>query len=111
MSFKSVCDWNLDDGESGVYCTDGYVTRLVLDDLNLNGTIPQSLGLLTHMEYLSLGDNSLNGVLPESISLLVKLKYMDLRSNYLSGWLPDVFQDATSLETLKLRKSLSALTS
>ena len=82
MSDKDVCDWNLDDGENGVYCRNGFVARIQLGDLGLDGTVPRSLGLLTHLEYLNLEANKLHGSLPNTVGLWTKLTHLDMREYF-----------------------------
>jgi hypothetical protein len=79
-SYMDVCRWNKGDDENGVYCTDGMVTHLELDDLNLNGTIPIDIGLLTHLEHLNIHGNYLRQHMPSSIGMLHKLTNLDMRT-------------------------------
>jgi hypothetical protein len=79
-TYKDVCQWNKGDDENGVYCTNGVVTHLELDDLNLNGTIPRDIGLLTHLEHLNIHGNYLRQHLPSSIGMLHKLTNLDMRT-------------------------------
>jgi hypothetical protein len=60
------CEWQ------GVTCTpdsEGSMVVEALDvgDNNLTGTIPESLGRLTHVEWLYIYGNHLKGVLPEAL--------------------------------------------
>jgi hypothetical protein len=84
MSYKPVCEWNLGDGDddNGAYCTGGFVTRLMLGTNEVNGTIPNAIGLLTHLEHLDLGHNGLTGTIPKSLELLAKCTHLDLRTLY-----------------------------
>jgi hypothetical protein len=80
MSYNDVCTWNNGDGEDGVYCSNGFVSKMELDNIGLDGTLPESIGLLTHLEHLNMDGNELSGHLPHSITLLTKLTSLDLRT-------------------------------
>ncbi len=57
---------------------DGTVTGLVLENNNLNGTVPADLGELTHLKTLNLSFNAgLTGIVPVSVSRL-ELEVLDL---------------------------------
>ena len=57
---------------------DGTVTGLVLENNNLNGTVPADLGELTHLKTLNLSFNAgLTGIVPVSVSRL-DLEVLDL---------------------------------
>jgi len=47
----SPCTWY------GVVCTDGHVTELVLNDNNLQGSLPPAIGDLVHLQQLDLGSH------------------------------------------------------
>lgn len=105
----------------GVTVTNGRVTSLILENNNLSGTLPLSLGQLTELNWLSLfhnnitgtipfeignltkmvnlilGENQLNGTLPASIGSLTQLAYLNLSTNQLSGSLPSEIGNLTDL--------------
>jgi hypothetical protein len=81
MSYKTVCDWNLGDDENGAFCTGGFITYLVLDDMGLNGTLPHSIGLLTHLEHFQIIHNGLTGTIPASMELMNQLTHLDFRTS------------------------------
>lgn len=58
LSERPLSEW------SGVTATNGRVTRLVLHDNRLTGTIPSGLGNLTNLQSLSLDGNQLTGTIP-----------------------------------------------
>ncbi|KAI5334014.1 hypothetical protein L3X38_024147 [Prunus dulcis] len=102
-----------------------HLTKLILYENQLNGTIPSWLGSLPSLEelYLSsnqlssniiefqsrslsvlgLSDNKLDGLIPRSIFELESLHYLDLSSNQLSGNIIE-FQ-SRSLSWLELRNN------
>ena len=54
----------------------------------LFGSIPASLGQLSKLSYLSISYNSLTGTLPASLGQLSELTYLDISYNSLTGTLP-----------------------
>lgn len=65
LSNNDPCNWE------GVYCTDGYVTRLRLDENRLRGPIPSSIGNFANLEALDLHENGLTGTVPMSVAELI----------------------------------------
>jgi hypothetical protein len=60
-----VCDW------VGVDCgAHGRVVNITLRDMNLQGTIPSELGLLSYLKVLDLADNKLTGYLPSDLYII-----------------------------------------
>lgn len=73
---------------TGIGCTNGRVTRLVLDGLHVTGSIPQTLlQNLTFLSKLSLRNNSIRGPLPD-LSRLKNLQFLFLSRNLFSGSIP-----------------------
>ena len=67
------------------------MTRLDLRNLDLRGTIPAELGLLSGLERLWLAGNNLTGDIPLELGYLANLEWITLRGNQLTGCLPDEF--------------------
>lgn len=86
----------------GVSYWDGHVRSLNLWDNNLTGQLPEELGNLTAIEWLSLGNNKLEGSIPECIGNLSFLKSLDLMSNSVSGEIPSFIGNLSALEYLYL---------
>ena len=57
------------------------ITSLILPDMNLQGTIPKELGLLTDLTNLNLVGNALMGTLPTELGFLSKLETFYLPGN------------------------------
>ena len=55
-----------------------------LEENELTGTIPSTIGYLTNLRYLNLEDNELTGVIPASIGNLTNLTYLNLMDNKLN---------------------------
>jgi hypothetical protein len=142
LDFRSASDklgalwtWNRSDPSPcatwlGVTCAGGRVTRLVLEDLNLNGTGALSalsrldglrvislksnrlsgplpdLSPLSGLKLLFLSYNNLSGPIPPTISSLHRLYRLDLSHNNLSGSVPASLNQLTRLLTLRLDSNL-----
>ena len=57
---------------------DGRVVSLILEDNELTGSIPSSLGSLTNLETLWFYDNELTGSIPSSLGSLTNLRVLEL---------------------------------
>lgn len=66
----------------------GRALSINLTDNNLNGFIPEEIGLISNLEYLLLGNNKLTGKIPDSICQLIHLNIIDLDHNELEGYIP-----------------------
>ena len=94
QQYSNVCNWK------GVKeCTKGRVTKLVLEYLNLTGTLDhKSINQLDQLRVLSLKGNSLSAQIPD-LSGLLNLKSLFLNFNNFSGDFPD---SISSLHRLKI---------
>lgn len=124
-STEQVCQWN------GVKeCTNGRVTKLVLEYLNLTGVLDQKIlnGLdqlrvlsfkgnsisgripdlsgLLNLKSLFLNQNNFTGDFPASISGLHRLKVIVLADNRISGHIPATLLKLRRLYVLDLRNNL-----
>jgi hypothetical protein len=91
------CDW------LGVTCDDnGRVMALFLQQVNVQGRIPDDLGLLTAMTSLQLLGNQLTGTIPSSLTNMTNLVYLALSTNLLAGTIPLFLGTFTNLTTLHL---------
>ena len=64
------------------------VAELELDDEDLDGTIPPSLGELSALVTLDLSDNSLTGEIPAELGRLSNLETLRLSGNSFTGCIP-----------------------
>ncbi|KAJ7949526.1 putative Receptor protein kinase [Quillaja saponaria] len=70
--------------------------RLDLKENQLEGSIPQNIGILSKLQYLDLSTNSLNGTLPLSLANLTHVFELDVSRNNITGVLdPRLFPDGT----------------
>jgi hypothetical protein len=81
---------------------DDQVTALSLFKKNVQGRIPDDLGLLTAMISMDLRDNTLSGTIPWSLGSLTALSYLGLGNNTLTGTIPSSLAAMTSLTSLWL---------
>eukprot|EP00978_Attheya_sp_CCMP212_P010068 scaffold24197_cov51-Attheya_sp.AAC.1 len=131
LSGLDPCTWNVEvpilgfsfSGERGTpnilgtTCHDGRLSEIRLISLNLVGSIPEEIGLLTDLNILELSDNNLTGDIPRQIRLLVNLFILNLRefmflvsghdgalldSNKLSGAIPTELGSLVNLSHLSL---------
>ncbi len=81
---------------------DGRVTRLDLRENTLTGPIPDALGSLSNLEWLSLFNNELTGLVPNALGSLSKLRSLSLGGNALTGTIPEALGRLSSLTDLYL---------
>lgn len=72
----------------------------------LSGFLPDQLGKLKNLTWISLGENNLTGEIPFQLGQLASLKVLDLSHNSLTGSIPATLTNATNLETLLLNHNL-----
>ncbi|MES2429488.1 MAG: hypothetical protein V4556_01050 [Bacteroidota bacterium] len=99
LSNKPLSTW------PGISLLNGRVSEIYLDDNNLTGPIPASIGDLTGLNNLWLSYNNLTGSIPESITNLTDLKTLDLYNNKLTGVIPDSIDMLKMLTHLILGKN------
>lgn len=75
---------------TGVICTyeTDIIYELTLFDIQINGTLPSSIGDLTDLYMLSIFHSSLSSSIPEEICKLTKLNTLQLSGGDLTGSLP-----------------------
>ncbi len=93
---RPIRDW---DGVS-VGGTPQRVSDLLLENRELNGTIPSQLGNLDGLVELKLRDNRLTGGIPSELGNLTVLRSLNLGNNGLSGEIPSELGNLTRLTFL-----------
>ncbi|PKI45937.1 hypothetical protein CRG98_033736 [Punica granatum] len=75
---------------------------LNLDEMNLQGEIPSSIGNLSQLSYLSMLNNQLKGQILPQLMNLSQLSVLSLADNELSGNIPSLLMNLTKLTNLYL---------
>ncbi|ONI35103.1 hypothetical protein PRUPE_1G515900 [Prunus persica] len=78
------------------------LVRLILNNNQLSGGIPQELGSLTHLDYLDLSTNKLSQSIPSSLGNFVQMHHMNLSNNKLSHGTPTKLGRLVQLSVLDL---------
>ncbi|XP_062115774.1 probable LRR receptor-like serine/threonine-protein kinase At1g56140 [Humulus lupulus] len=76
------------------------LSKLVLRNNNITGSIPSNIGELQQLQHLDLSFNKFNGQIPGSLFNISSLSYLFLGNNSLNGTLPQ--QRSTSLLNIDL---------
>jgi len=77
-------------------------TLRMINNENIGGTIPSTLGRLTSLSIVDLADNRLQGTLPSELGLLTDIYQLSLHNNLLSGFIPTEFAEFLNLNLLSL---------
>ncbi|ONI03277.1 hypothetical protein PRUPE_6G248400 [Prunus persica] len=93
------CSW------VGVTCNPSTKRVLILDlsSYKLAGSLPSSIGSLTHLTGLSLRNNSFHGEIPQEMGRLRSLQALNVSENSLGGKIPTNISHCTQLRVLYLR--------
>ena len=82
--------------------TEGYVTRIDLNNRGLAGPMPSALGDLRRLEHLDLSGNQLSGRIPPEIGRIERLTHLILTDNQLDGPIPPQLSSLKELTYLDL---------
>ncbi len=100
----SVCKW------PGVSCNEDLrVVSLVMDQNNLVGTIPDSIGSLSKLRTLIIASNYLNGTMPASIGNLTSLDKLCFRNTKFNGSVPLEIFSLPSLTSITIGSNYNML--
>ncbi|PQQ07138.1 putative LRR receptor-like serine/threonine-protein kinase [Prunus yedoensis var. nudiflora] len=94
----NFCSW------IGVMCNHSTkrVLSLNLEAQNLAGSIPPSIGNLTHLTWINLGINNFHGQIPQEMGRLRSLQYLNLSYNSFGGNIPTNISHCPQLSVLDL---------
>lgn len=99
LSGKDECNW------VAVACSNKRVSRIILSNNNLNGTLVSELYALSHLEAVDMSLNYLFGTVPYGLSRLRNLSSILLYLNSLNGTLPDdFFSDSLQIISISLNQ-------
>jgi hypothetical protein len=93
---NSICSWR------GITCQSGSVTSISLGKNQLSGSIPDTLGNLSNLQYLYLHSNELSGSIPDTLGNLSNLQMLFLYSNELSGSIPTSLANLTIVQNVRI---------
>ena len=93
LAGTATLDWSVDSAMTGwegvtVAGTPSRVTKVLLSDESLSGSIPPELGDLSELTHLNLSSNSLTGDIPRELGELSNLQEIRLSGNSLTGCIP-----------------------
>ncbi|MCP5052313.1 MAG: hypothetical protein GY940_34415 [bacterium] len=86
----------------GIVVSGDYVSKILLSDNNLTGSLPPELGNLTRLIRLYLHTNRLSGSIPSELAKMSSLDSLHLGKNRLSGIIPPELGNMTNLTALGL---------
>lgn len=86
----------------GISCHNGTVTEIGLGNLELAGTIPAEIGILTHLSVLDISQNNIYGPIPEELYKLTDINAIYLYQNELTGTLSPSIGNLGNLQRLHL---------
>lgn len=97
---QNPCKW------SGISCSSqGLVTGIFLDSIELLGTVPSQFASLKSLQSLVMSAVNLTGTLPKEIGDYSNLVLLDLSGNRLTGSIPSEIGKLKNLQTLILNSN------
>ena len=84
-------------------CSD--LQYLSLSNNLLTGSVPPEIGKLTALVNLGLGHNQLEGEIPVELGHLINLEYLIINSNQFTGEVPDSITNIKVLQTFRLYRN------
>jgi len=86
----------------GIVIEGDHVIKIQLDNNNLTGSLPPSLGNLSELYFLTLEGNQISGSIPPELGNLKNLRRFSLRKNQFSGAVPPELGNLRNLRFLSL---------
>ncbi len=93
----AISQWNISQAPQSIvelqrWCgltfSNGRLTRVILSNNNLTGSLPPELGDLKDLTHLLLDENQLTGIIPPELGKLKNLTFLSFYRNQLSGPIP-----------------------
>jgi hypothetical protein len=99
MEYTDECTWFTSWYENRLACDSSNTFKfLVLKYIELDGSLPSELMLLSKLDTLILSHNKIEGTMPE-LGGLTSLNHFDVQDNRLIGRIPDSIKDMSDLST------------
>ncbi|KAK3444529.1 hypothetical protein EUGRSUZ_A01336, partial [Eucalyptus grandis] len=94
-----LCNW------TGISCnSDGSISEISLSGSSLNGTLDAlNFALFPNLTCFNVNNNNLEGSIPSSIGNLSQLRFLNLSGNFFEGAIPRSIGQVRKLEKLDLR--------
>jgi len=107
LTYTNECDWYTSASAELSTCDEnGMYRRLDIKDMELGGSLPAELSLLSNsLRHINLDGNNLEGNIPLEFRNLSNLESLHLRRNKFSGSISLNFGRLSNLETLELGKN------
>jgi Leucine-rich repeat (LRR) protein len=96
LSSEPISNW------FGITMGNNRITKLILQDNNLSGTIPEEIDNLIMLTMLELSNNNISGNIPSGIWNLTNLNFLYLYSNQLTGTISPQVGNLVNLKQLML---------
>ncbi|KAH9609565.1 hypothetical protein KSS87_010975 [Heliosperma pusillum] len=74
----------------GLFSSQMALVHIILNDNQLSGTIPDTVGLVKTLEVIRLDRNKLTGIVPDNLNTLTSITELYLANNDLDGPIPDL---------------------
>jgi Leucine-rich repeat (LRR) protein len=101
LSYEDECSW-YSDTLDGLLCSEGQYKILSINQLSINGSLPDEVWLLSSLVSLQLFGHDLPGKLPTRIGKMAHLESLNLGGNSLTGGIPAEISKAAQLTQLYL---------
>ncbi len=86
----------------GITVTGNRVTKIDLEDNNLQGNLPSKIGDLTALTHIYFINNQLSGAIPSTLGDLLQLERLYLHENQLTDSIPSELGNLSQLTSLEL---------
>lgn len=90
--------------EPSLFANNGfkYLKELLLHDNQLTGPIPEEIGMLPRIRFISMNQNKISGTIPTTLGMLTDLEVLKLHNTDLTGSVPEEVCHLVQRGTLKM---------